>query len=274
MTTTRVENPRVVSQAEWLAARKELLAKEKNFTRQRDALSAQRRELPWVKVDKEYVFDTSGGKQTLSDLFDGRCQLIVYHFMFGPEWEEGCPSCSLVSDHMDGAVVHLAQRDVTLAVVSRAPVAKIEAFKKRMGWRFQWVSSYRNDFNWDYHVSFTKEEMAQGKMYYNYEVGEFPRDEAPGTSVFYSDSSGEIFHTYSTYARGGDLMIGAYNYLDLTPKGRDEDGLVFSMAWVRHHDRYADGEVVHPKQQSQPPKAEASSCCSAEAALSAISSNR
>ena len=274
MTTTRVENPKVVSQAEWLAARRELLAKEKNFTRQRDALSAQRRELPWVKVDKEYVFDASGGKQTLSDLFDGRRQLIVYHFMFGPEWEEGCPSCSLVSDHMDGAVVHLAQRDVTLAVVSRAPLAKIEAFKKRMGWRFQWVSSYRNDFNWDYYVSFTKEEMAQGKMYYNYEVAEFPRDEAPGTSVFYQDSSGEIFHTYSTYARGGDLMIGAYNYLDLTPKGRDEEGLVFSMAWVRHHDRYADGEVVHPKHQSQPPRAEASSCCSAEAALSAISSRR
>jgi predicted dithiol-disulfide oxidoreductase (DUF899 family) len=265
VTTNAVEHPRVVAQAEWLAARKELLAKEKNFTRQRDALSAQRRELPWVKVDKEYAFDTSSGKETLSDLFGGRSQLIVYHFMFGPEWEQGCPSCSLVSDHIDGAVVHLAQRDVTLAVVSRAPLAKIEAFQKRMGWRFKWASSYGNDFNWDYHVSFTREELAKGKVYYNYEMTEFSADEAPGTSVFYKDRSGEIFHTYSTYGRGGDLMIGTYNYLDLVPKGRDEDGLVFSMAWVRHHDRYADAETEY-----QPPQVEASSCCSKEEAKAGV----
>jgi len=268
VTMNAVENPRVVSQAEWLAARKELLAKEKNFTRQRDALSAQRRELPWVKVDKEYVFDTSSGKETLSDLFGNRSQLIVYHFMFGPEWEQGCPSCSLVSDHIDGSVIHLAQRDVTLAVVSRAPLAKIETFKKRMGWCFKWASSYGNDFNWDYHVSFTKEELAKGKVYYNYEMADFNADEAPGTSVFYKNRAGEIFHTYSTYGRGGDLMIGAYNYLDLVPKGRDEDGLVFTMAWVRHHDRYAGAET----EQYQPPKVASSSCCSKVEARAGIGS--
>jgi predicted dithiol-disulfide oxidoreductase (DUF899 family) len=238
MSTQQVEHPRVVSEAEWLAARKELLAKEKSFSRQRDALSAARRELPWVRVDKQYVFDAPGGKQTLGDLFEGRSQLVVYHFMFGPDWQEGCPSCSLISDHFDGSAVHLANRDVTLAVVSRAPLAKIEEFKRRMGWRFKWVSSHGSDFNHDYQVSGTPEEMAQGKVLYNYELTTFPSDERPGASVFYRDETGAIFHTYSTYARGLDILIGAYNLLDLVPKGRDEEGLPHTMAWVRHHDRY------------------------------------
>jgi len=241
MTQSQVEQPRVVSQAEWLEARKGLLAKEKEFTRRRDALSAERRELPWVRVEKEYVFTAPGGRQTLADLFDRRSQLIVYHFMLGPDWEEGCPSCSLLADHFDGAAVHLAQRDVTLVVVSRAPLDRIEAFKQRMGWRFKWVSSYDSDFNRDYHVSFTKEEIANGNVYYNYAASGFSSEEAPGASVFYRDAAGAIFHTYSSYARGLDILIGAYNFLDLVPKGRDEAGLQHGMAWVRHHDRYAAG---------------------------------
>ena len=233
-----MEPRKVVSQDEWLAARKEHLKNEKEFTRLRDKLSADRRKLPWVKVEKNYVFDTPKGKETLADLFAGRSQLIVYHFMFGPDWKQGCPSCSFLSDHTDGGTVHLAHRDVTLVVVSRAPLAKIEAFKKRMGWRFKWVSSYGNDFNFDYHVSFTKDEMAKGKIYYNYEMTEFSTEEAPGISVFYKNESGDIFHTYSAYARGLDMLVGAYNYLDLVPKGRDEAELPWTMAWVRHHDRY------------------------------------
>jgi predicted dithiol-disulfide oxidoreductase (DUF899 family) len=232
-----MEHP-IVSRDAWLAARKELLSKEKEFTRQRDRLSALRRELPWVKVEKAYVFDGPAGKETLADLFAGRSQLIVYHFMFGPGWEEGCPSCSLLADHFDGATVHLAQRDVTFVAISRAPLAQIEAFKQRMGWRFKWLSSYGNDFNHDYHVSFTPDEMAKGKVEYNYAMGEFPMEEAPGASVFYKDAAGDIFHTYSCYARGLDILIGAYNWLDLAPKGRDEAALPWTMAWVRHHDRY------------------------------------
>ncbi len=229
---------KVVSREEWLEARKAHLAKEKELTRLRDELSRQRRELPWVRVEKRYVFDGPGGKETLADLFGGRSQLIVYHFMFGPEWEQGCPSCSFLSDHIDGALVHLAQRDVTLLAVSRAPLSQIEAFKKRMGWRFNWVSSYGSDFNYDYHVSFTKEEMAKAKVYYNYDLREFGSEEAPGTSVFYKDATGAIFHTYSSYARGLDMLVGAYNYLDLVPRGRDEAELPWTMAWVRHHDKY------------------------------------
>ena len=230
----------IVSQEEWLARRKKLLSQEKEFTRLRDQLSAERRELPWVKVDKHYVFDGPDGKETLADLFDGRSQLIVYHFMFGPGWEQGCPSCSFVSDHIDGANWHLPQRDVTLLAVSRAPLPEIEAFKQRMGWGFKWVSSYGNDFNHDYHVSFTPDEMARGEVYYNYGMEQFPSEEAPGVSVFYKDPSGAIFHTYSAYARGLDMLVGAYNYLDLVPKGRDEADLPWTMAWVRHHDRYDD----------------------------------
>ena len=247
-------NP-IVSQDEWLAARKQLLIKEKELTRLRDQLSAERRELPWVKVEKPYVFDGPDGKETLADLFAGRSQLIIYHFMFAPGWEEGCRSCSFLADHIDGSVMHLAHRDVTLLAVSRAPLPQLAAFKKRMGWRFKWVSSYGSNFNSDYHVSFTKDDIAKGQTYYNYEVRASPSEgEAPGTSVFYQDETGDIFHTYSSYARGGDMLIGAYNYLDLVPKGRDEDALAFTMAWVRHHDRYGDDYVVDPKAPYLPPK--------------------
>jgi predicted dithiol-disulfide oxidoreductase (DUF899 family) len=230
----------VVSREDWLAARRQLLSKEKEFTRLRDRLSGERRELPWVKVEKTYVFDGPDGRETLAELFDGRGQLMVYHFMFGPEWEQGCPSCSFLSDHIDGANLHLPQRDVTLLAVARAPLAQIDAFKERMGWRFKWVSSYENDFNRDYHVSFTDDEMAQGEVYYNYGMEQFPSEEAPGISVFYKDPDGAVFHTYSAYARGLDMLVGAYNYLDLAPKGRDEAALPWTMAWVRHHDRYGD----------------------------------
>jgi predicted dithiol-disulfide oxidoreductase (DUF899 family) len=233
-----VQQPKVVSQEEWLAARKNLLEKEKEFTRQRDALSAQRREIPWVRVQKEYVFEAPGGKERLSDLFGGKSQLFVYHFMFGPDWKEGCQSCSLFADHVDGLLVHLANRDVSLVMVSRAPLAQIEAFKKRMGWKFKWVSSNRTDFNYDYHVSFTKEEMAGGSVYYNFGKNRFPSDEAPGASVFYKDAHGSIFHTYSSYARGLDILLGVYHFMDMTPMGRHEEGLPYPMAWVRHHDKY------------------------------------
>lgn len=242
MTAYKTEQLRVVSQTEWLENRKKLLEEEKELTRLRDRVSAQRRNLPWVKVEKNYVFDGPQGKQTLADLFGGRRQLIVYHFMFGPEWKEGCPSCSFLVDHVGGALVHLAKRDVEFTVVSRATVAQIEAFKKRMGWTFKWVSSNANDFNWDFHVSFSKEEMAKGAVYYNYKAQkyptEWPADEAPGFSVFYRDADNHIFHTYSSFGRGGEFAIGTYHLLDIVPKGRDEDGLPFPMAWVRHHDRY------------------------------------
>jgi len=235
---TAITGHKVVSSEEWLDARKELLKKEKESIRLRDQLSAERRKLPWVKIEKQYVFDGPDGKETLADLFDGRSQLIVYHFMFGPEWKEGCPSCSFVSDHIDGANLHLPHHDVMLLAISRTPLAKIEAFKKRMGWRFKWVSSYGSDFNHDYHVSFTKDELAKGKVYYNYGMVE-GYDELPGTSVFYKDSTGDIFHTYSSYARGLDMLVGTYNYLDLTPKGRNETGPNHNMTdWIRHHDKY------------------------------------
>jgi predicted dithiol-disulfide oxidoreductase (DUF899 family) len=241
-----LQHPNVVSRSEWLAARKELLKKEKDLTHLRDSLSAERRKLPWEKVEKNYVFDGPNGSVTLADLFDGKSQLIIYHFMFGPEWQEGCPSCSFVMDHTDGAVVHLAQRDVSFAAISRAPFPKIASFKKRMGWRFNWVSSFVNDFNHDFHVSFTKEEMSAGKVDYNYEMTEFPSEEAPGISVFYKDKNGDIFHTYSSYARGTEAAVGTYSYLDLVPKGRHEDNLPFTMSWLRHHDRYSDGCLADP----------------------------
>jgi predicted dithiol-disulfide oxidoreductase (DUF899 family) len=251
---TNLEHPKVVSQAEWLAARKDLLAREKNFSRQRDALTAERQKLPWAKVEKEYVFDAPGGKETLAALFGGKSQLIVYHFMLGPGWQEGCQSCSLIADHFDRMTIHLAHRDVTLLVVSRAPLPQIEAFKSRMGWRFKWVSSYGNDFNHDYHVSFTKDELASGQVDYNYEMTKFPSEEAPGLSVFYKDASGAVFQTYSCYARGLENLMGVYSYLDLAPKGRDEAALKFTMAWVRHHDKYVDDKLVNPAQPYTPPK--------------------
>ena len=227
--------PRIVSREEWLAARKAHLAREKEFTRQRDELSRQRRELPWVKVEKNYEFDGPEGKESLSDLFDGRGQLILYHFMFGPDWKEGCKSCSFVSDHIEAARIHLVNHDVMVAAVSRAPLPKIEAFQKRMGWGFKWVSSHGNSFNRDYHVSFTPEEIAKGTGTYNYVQQRFPSDEAPGISVFAKDGAGDVFHTYSAYSRGLDILLGAYNLLDLTPKGRNEEK---AMDWVRYHDKY------------------------------------
>jgi predicted dithiol-disulfide oxidoreductase (DUF899 family) len=226
----------VVSREEWLAARKRHLLKEKEFTRLRDELSRQRRELPWVRVDKEYVFDAPGGKQTLSELFGGSSQLIVYHFMFGPDWGEGCKSCSFWADNFNGIVIHLKHRDVTLVAVSKAPLGKLEEFGKRMGWGFKWVSSYGNEFNEDFHVTFTPEEMSKGEVHYNFGLQKFPSEEAPGISVFFKDGTGGIFHTYSCYARGLDMLNGAYHYLDLVPKGRDEQGN--PMAWLRLHDRY------------------------------------
>jgi len=229
---------KTVSSEEWLAARKALLEKEKEATRICDELAAARRELPWEEVRKDYVFDTPAGKVTLADLFAGRSQLVIYHFMFGPDWAEGCPSCSFVSDHFDGSLPHLAARDVTMVAVSRAPLAKLEEFKKRMGWRFQWVSSYGGEFNSDFHVSFSPEETAQGQVNYNYTMQEFPSTEAPGLSVFYKDAAGNVFHTYSTFGRGVEQLMSTYRILDMVPKGRDEEGLDFSMAWVRYHDRY------------------------------------
>ena len=240
MTHTTTESPKVVSQEEWLVARKQLLAKEKELTRQRDEVSRLRRNLPWVKVEKNYLFDGPNARETLADLFSGRSQLIVYHFMLGPEWKEGCPSCSFMSDHVDGALPHLAARDISYVAVSRAPLARIQAFQKRMGWRFKWVSSYGSDFNFDFHVSLTPEERAKGRVAYNYGEMEFSGDELPGMSAFYQDSAGTVFHTYSCYARGLDPLIGTYNWLDLAPKGRNEEGLPWPMAWVRHHDKYEE----------------------------------
>jgi predicted dithiol-disulfide oxidoreductase (DUF899 family) len=264
--TAEIANPAVashaiVSEQEWLSARKKLLQKEKEFTRQRDEISRLRRELPWVKVNNHYVFAGPNGKETLADLFGGKSQLIIYHFMFGPAWEEGCPSCSMIGDHLGGSEVHLANRDVRLAVVSRARLAQIEAFKKRMGWNFKWVSSFENGFNRDFNVSFTPEEMAQHSVLYNYQMQDFPSDEAPGLSVFYKDGQGNIFHTYSTYGRGLDILLGVYNFLDMAPKGRDEDALEFPMAWVRHHDRYPqDTNAAQPTSLNQGP----ASCCGHE----------
>ena len=239
MKTAEMElNREVVSEADWLVARKDLLTREKEFTRQRDALSTARRQLPMVKVEKRYVFEGANGKETLGDLFDGRSQLIVYHFMLGPGWEEGCKSCSYLADHFDGANWHLPHRDVTFVVVSRAPFPEIQAYQKRMAWRFKWVSSYDTDFNFDYHVSFTAEDEKKNKAYYNYANGEYNNDEMPGLSVFYKDDKGDVYHTYSTYARGLDILVGTYNFLDLVPKGRDEEHLDFTMEWVRRHDEY------------------------------------
>jgi predicted dithiol-disulfide oxidoreductase (DUF899 family) len=233
-----MKQPNIVSAEQWLAARLQLLEKEKELTRRQDELARERQALPWVRVDKAYRFEGPAGQLSLSDLFAGRTQLIVYHFMLGPGWKEGCPSCSLLADHLDGSSVHLAARDVTLTVVSRAPYGEIAPFQQRMGWSFPWVSSYDSDFNRDFHVSFTREEVASGTFDYNFGKSGFPSEEAPGISVFAKDASGAVFHTYSTYARGGEPLIAAYALLDMVPKGRDEAGLPWPMAWVRHHDKY------------------------------------
>jgi predicted dithiol-disulfide oxidoreductase (DUF899 family) len=248
-----MQHQKVVSNAEWVAARKVHLEKEKQYTRLRDELSRQRRELPWEVVEKPYVFEGAKGEETLADLFGGRSQLMIYHFMFGPGWKEGCQSCSLIADHFDGMAIHLASRDVTLVVVSRAPWAEIQAFQKRMGWKFKWVSSFGSEFNYDYQVSFTKDQTVAGDVYYNYGMTQFPSDEAPGLSVFYKEGS-SLFHTYSTYARGMDILLGVYNFLDMSPKGRDEKELAWPMAWVRHHDKYNEGYAVDTTALYKEPK--------------------
>jgi predicted dithiol-disulfide oxidoreductase (DUF899 family) len=251
-----VDHP-VVSRDRWVAERKALLAREKELTRLRDQIARERRALPWVRIEKDYVFDTSEGARTLADLFEGRRQLLVQHFMLGPGWEQGCPSCSFMADHTDGMTVHLAHRDVTFVAISRAPLAEIERFRKRMGWQFKWVSSNRSDFNYDFAVSFTPEEKLKNKVTYNYGTQPFESDELPGISVFYKDDAGQVFHTYSTYRRGVEVMMGTYNLLDLTSKGRDEEPGE-GMAWVRHHDRYEP----EPLAKAAPA---AGSCCAAHA---------
>ena len=239
-----MEHP-IVSQDEWLAARRQLLAREKEFTRLRDQLTSERRALPWVKVEKPYVFDGPDGKETLAELFGGRSQLIVKHFMLGPGWSEGCVGCSFELDHIDGILVHLEQRDVSYVAVSRAPLAEIEAFKERMGWRVKWVSSAGSDFNYDFHVSFRPDEIAKGEGYYNYETRKIGVEELSGRSVFYKDMNGDVFHTYSSYGRGGEDMLGTYRLLDIVPKGRDETGPNRNLSdWVRYHDRYGDRGFV------------------------------
>jgi predicted dithiol-disulfide oxidoreductase (DUF899 family) len=235
---------RVVSHEEWIEARRRHLAREKELTRLRDQLAQERRELPWEKVDKHYVFDGAKGKESLIDLFEGRTQLVVYHFMFDPSWEEGCKSCSFWIDNLDGVIVHLAHRDVSFVAISRAPYATIQAYRKRMGWRVKWLSSFANDFNRDFHVTFTPEERESGQAYYNYATGPFPAPEGPGVSVFYRDDARAIYHTYSAYSRGIDMMNGAYQVLDLVPKGRDEAGLSYSMEWLERHDAYEPAPVM------------------------------
>jgi predicted dithiol-disulfide oxidoreductase (DUF899 family) len=246
--TMSPKNP-VVSREEWLEASRRLLALEKEETKLRDKVRAERLAMPWVKVDKDYVFDTPKGRKSLADLFDGRSQLIVYHFMLGPDWDAGCLGCSFLSDHIDGTLPHLNNHDVTFIAVARAPLDKIEAYKKRMGWKFPWVSSFGSDFNFDYHVSFSKEDLAKEKVYYNFR--EVPpseaHDELPGLSAFYRNEAGEVFHTYSSYARGGEELIGTLMILDRAPLGRNEDS---TMNFVKRHDEY-----------EQKPQETASSCC-------------
>jgi predicted dithiol-disulfide oxidoreductase (DUF899 family) len=243
-------NP-IVSREEWLTARKALLIKEKEATKLRDKINAERLALPWVKVDKTYVFETPTGRKTLADLFDGRSQLVVYHFMLGPDWDAGCPGCSFLADHLDGTLPHLEHHDVTLTAISSAPLPKIEAYKRRMAWRFPWVSAFGSDFNRDYHVSFSKDDLAKGKVMYNFtEVdASDANDELPGLSAFYKDETGTVFHTYSSYARGPEELIGTYMILDRAPKGRNEAEI---MDWMRRHDEYEDAP-------------EAQSCCSTAA---------
>jgi predicted dithiol-disulfide oxidoreductase (DUF899 family) len=235
---TNTVNHAVVSNERWIAARKTLLAHEKELMRLHDQIARERRALPWERIEKDYLFDTPAGRRPLADLFEGRRQLLVQHFMFGPGWAQGCPSCSYMADHTDGMNVHLAQRDITMVAVSRATLAEIERFRQRMGWRFKWVSSYGSDFNHDFGVSFKPEERVRGEVAYNYHMTPFPADEAPGVSVFYKGDAGEIFHTYSTYGRGVEVMMGAYPMMDLTPQGRGERDVPNKMEWVRHHDRY------------------------------------
>jgi len=238
------EKNKIVSKSEWTKARQQFLVKEKAFTHQRDELSAERQKLPWLKIDKEYVFNSEEGNVSLSDMFKDRSQLIIYHFMFAPEWTQGCPGCSFMADHYNPAVVHLNHHDVSLVTVSRAPINKISAFKRRMGWNFEWVSSFDNDFNRDFRVSFTAKENASGLKLYNQETEEGKLSDLPGMSVFFRDENGNIYLTYSTFARGLDMFLTTNHLLDIAPKGRNEES---GMDWVKHHDRYDQGEyIVHP----------------------------
>lgn len=233
--SVNAKNPNIVSRQEWLVARKKLLEKEKEFSHLRDRFTAEQRALPWVKIEKDYVFEGPDGKESLADLFEHRSQLIIYHFMFAPDWKEGCEGCSFLADHFDGANLHLANHDVTLVAVSRAPWQKFQAYKQRMDWQFKWVSSYGSDFNYDFHVTPTTEEINARRYFYNYQYQDGEAGESHGLSVFYKNDAGEIFHTYSSYARGADILINTYNFLDITPKGRNEDGV---MDWMRRHDEY------------------------------------
>ena len=254
-------NHKIVSRDEWLEARKALLVKEKELTRAKDLLNQQRKALPWVKVDKQYVFDGPVGKQSLSDLFEGRSQLIVNHFMFGPGWTEGCVGCSFGADHMVGALVHLEHHDVSFVTISRAPLEEIEPFHKRMGWKFRWLSSYNSDFNFDFNVSFPKELINNSEVYYNFTKQKLDCEEMSGMSVFYKDLNGDIFHTYSCYARGGEEGLGTYVILDCTPKGRNETGPNYGLTdWVRHHDRYDHAGYVDSTGRYQAEKS-SDSCC-------------
>jgi predicted dithiol-disulfide oxidoreductase (DUF899 family) len=254
MNTVTAKHP-VVSDERWTEERRKLLAREKELTHLRDEIAEARRALPWRRVTANYVFDTPAGKRTLAELFAGRRQLMVQHFMLGPGWEQGCPSCSFMADHADGMNIHLPHRDITFVAVSRAPLAEIQRFHRRMGWKFDWVSSNGSEFNRDFAVSFTQEELATGEVYYNYGKVPFPAEEAPGISVFYQDDAGDVFHTYSTFGRGVEAMMGAYVLMDLTPQGRAERDTFYKMEWVRHHDRYEPAPAA---------AAVAASCCHAE----------
>jgi predicted dithiol-disulfide oxidoreductase (DUF899 family) len=226
----------IASQEAWIEARRALLLKEKELTRLRDQLSAERRELPWVRIDKKYAFEGPNGTEGLADLFAGRSQLVIKHFMLGPGWKDTCVGCSFESDHIDGVVVHLEHHDVSYVAVSRAPYPEIAAVQQRMGWRFKWLSSFGGDFNYDFNVSFTPEQIAAGKATYNYRAGATPMEEMSGRSVFYKDETGAVFHTYSSFARGGEVMLSTYALLDMTPKGRNEKSNLAD--WVKLHDRY------------------------------------
>ena len=244
----------VAERADWLAQRRALLAREKELTHLSDQVARERRALPWVRLDKTYTFDTPAGRRTLADLFEGRRQLMVQHFMLAPGWEQGCKSCSFMADNLVGAKIHLEHRDLTVVLVSRAPLAEIERFRRRMGWDFTWASAHDGDFNLDFAVSFPPASRVDGEVFYNYGMTAFPQEEAPGISFFYKDDAGAVFHTYSTFGRGVEAMMGTtYELLDMAPRGRDEDALAYTMEWVRHHDRYEDGP------------APAASCCAARA---------
>jgi len=260
MTTSQTTQHTIVPQSQWTTARLALLEREKALTRLRDEVAQARRDLPWVRVEKNYSFDTPTGRRTLADLFEGRRQLMVQHFMLGPGWAQGCPSCSYMADHTDGMRVHLAARDISFVAVSRGTLAEIARFKQRMGWQFDWVSSSGGDFNHDFHVSFAPEERVNGEVWYNYHMTAFPAEEAPGISVFYKDDAGGIFHTYSTFGRGVEVMMGAYNLIDLTPLGRAERDVPNKMEWVRHHDRYDAAPAASVAQPA------AGACCAARAA--------